>query len=190
MPKLSTRNPRAPAKPLAGVGSRLIASLREVHDILAAGRRPQDVLTTRTYDVTPPPEFEPAAVKVLRERLGMSQAVFASLLGASVPLVQGWEQGKRTPNPMARRLLGAVAAQPDRWRAMVSVKTVRSGGALPRPHSSTSISPATASATSHPFSVSRTPAASDASRPTASNRPKASANRSRASRPVRAVKSA
>ena len=104
------------------VGERLLAALAEVHGILAAGKRPQDVLTTRTYDVEPPPAFTGASVKVLRERLGVSQAVFASMLGASVPLVQGWEQGKRTPNPMARRLLGEVAAHPDRWRSKLTVK--------------------------------------------------------------------
>ena len=36
-------------------------------------------------------------VRALRDRVGTSQAAFARLVGASVKLVQAWEQGRRVP---------------------------------------------------------------------------------------------
>ena len=56
------------------------------------------------------------AIKRTRERLNVSPAVFARLLGISVVLAQGWEQGQRRPSKMACRLLDEVNATPERWR--------------------------------------------------------------------------
>ncbi|MBD3647167.1 MAG: helix-turn-helix domain-containing protein, partial [Pseudomonadales bacterium] len=39
-----------------------------------------------------------------RERLGLSQSEFATLLGVSVRTLQEWEQGRRIPSGPARRL--------------------------------------------------------------------------------------
>lgn len=44
-------------------------------------------------------------VAVIRERTGLSQAHFASLLGVSVRTLQDWEQGRRAPSGAARTLL-------------------------------------------------------------------------------------
>ena len=41
----------------------------------------------------------------IRERTGLSQARFASLLGVSVRTLQDWEQGRRAPSGAARTLL-------------------------------------------------------------------------------------
>ena len=40
-----------------------------------------------------------------RENIGLSQAEFAKLLGASVRTLQEWEQGRRIPSGPARTLL-------------------------------------------------------------------------------------
>mgnify|MGYP001124062743 CR=1 FL=1 len=46
-----------------------------------------------------------------REDLGVSQAVFADMLGVSASLVQSWEQGFRKPSRMACRLLDEISAR-------------------------------------------------------------------------------
>lgn len=48
-----------------------------------------------------------------RQRLGLSQAQFAGLLGVSVRTFQDWEQGRREPSGAARTLLRIAAIRPD-----------------------------------------------------------------------------
>jgi putative transcriptional regulator len=52
------------------------------------------------------------AVATIRERTGLSQAKFASLLGVSVRTLQEWEQGRRAPSGAARTLLMVAARNP------------------------------------------------------------------------------
>ena len=54
----------------------------------------------------------------IRERTGLSQAKFASLLGVSVRTLQEWEQGRRAPSGAARTLLMVAAKNP---RALLEV---------------------------------------------------------------------
>ena len=44
-------------------------------------------------------------VAEIRQRTGLSQSKFASLLGVSVRTLQDWEQGRRAPSGAARTLL-------------------------------------------------------------------------------------
>ena len=44
-------------------------------------------------------------VAKIREKTGLSQSRFASLLGVSVRTLQDWEQGRRAPSGAARTLL-------------------------------------------------------------------------------------
>jgi putative transcriptional regulator len=48
----------------------------------------------------------------IRERTGLSQARFASLLGVSVRTLQDWEQGRRAPSGAARTLLMVADRNP------------------------------------------------------------------------------
>lgn len=48
-----------------------------------------------------------------RQRLGLSQAQFAGMLGVSVRTFQDWEQGRREPSGAARTLLKIAAIRPD-----------------------------------------------------------------------------
>jgi len=48
-----------------------------------------------------------------RQRLGMSQAQFAGMLGVSVRTFQDWEQGRREPSGAAKALLRVAAIRPD-----------------------------------------------------------------------------
>ena len=58
------------------------------------------------------------SVTAIRERTGLSQAKFASLLGVSVRTLQEWEQGRRAPSGAARTLLMVAAKNP---RALLEV---------------------------------------------------------------------
>ncbi|MBW3554816.1 MAG: helix-turn-helix domain-containing protein [Gemmatimonadetes bacterium] len=80
---------------------------------LAGARVTRAKVTARRVDVVPPPEFGQEDVQRVRERLGLSQAVFADLIGASASTVRAWERGARQPSDMARRLLELAERQPE-----------------------------------------------------------------------------
>ena len=48
-----------------------------------------------------------------RQRLGLSQAQFAGMLGVSVRTFQDWEQRRREPSGAAKTLLKIAAIRPD-----------------------------------------------------------------------------
>jgi putative transcriptional regulator len=52
-------------------------------------------------------------VRLVRERLGLSQASFATRFGFSVETIRQYEQGKRMPTGPVRTLLRVIAAEPD-----------------------------------------------------------------------------
>lgn len=58
------------------------------------------------------------SVSSIREQSGLSQAVFARILGVSVRTLQEWEQGRRAPSGAARTLLLIAAKNPH---ALLSV---------------------------------------------------------------------
>jgi putative transcriptional regulator len=55
-----------------------------------------------------PPDYSAEAIRKLRERLQVSQAVFAAYLNASVSTVQKWENGDKRPSGAALRLLAVI----------------------------------------------------------------------------------
>jgi putative transcriptional regulator len=50
--------------------------------------------------------------KLLRRRLGMTQAQFARALRVPLSTLRNWEQGRVLPDPAARSLLRIVATNP------------------------------------------------------------------------------
>jgi putative transcriptional regulator len=95
------------------LGERLLDGMAELEAAMASGKAPHEVLDVRTIEVAAAPAFSPAEVRALRHRLNVSQPIFARMLGVSTVLVQSWEQGKREPNSMARRLMQLLIADPD-----------------------------------------------------------------------------
>jgi putative transcriptional regulator len=57
-------------------------------------------------------EIQANEVKHARERLGMSQDVFAKAFGVSSSTLRKWEQGQRKPAGPARTLLRVIERQP------------------------------------------------------------------------------
>jgi putative transcriptional regulator len=70
-------------------------------------------VTARSVEVIPPPRYGESDVRRVRQRLGLSQAVFAKLLGASPSTVRAWERGAREPSEMARRLIALAEREPE-----------------------------------------------------------------------------
>jgi DNA-binding transcriptional regulator YiaG len=91
----------------------IMAGVRQLRTILAAGKRPEDVLTVRTIEVIAPPIYSAKQLRAARYRLGLSTPLFAGLMGVSKKLVEHWEAGRRTPSPMACRLLDAIEREPS-----------------------------------------------------------------------------
>lgn len=82
--------------------SELVLSLREGGAILR-GETP----AARTF------ALEPLDIKIIREKLGLTQVQFAALLGISVGTLRNWEQGRREPEGPAKVLLRIVEKHPE-----------------------------------------------------------------------------
>jgi len=101
-------------------GREIVASLREALEVERAGVPIESRFTVRTIDIPQDPEsYDAAAVRATRHRIGVSQALFAHLLGVSAMLVRAWEQNQRTPAAWARRLLDEMNRDPQHWRGML-----------------------------------------------------------------------
>ena len=88
--------------------------LGEVHE-MARGLRRAGVISKRRmgeFDalcgVAAPQPMPPERIRQLRERVQLSQAVFASVLGTSVSTVQKWEAGAKHPSGPSLKLLDLI----------------------------------------------------------------------------------
>jgi putative transcriptional regulator len=79
----------------------MMTGLNEV-DAFLAGQ-------TTGYKVSVPAEVD---VKVIRQRLNMTQAKFSDMFGFSLDAVKHWEGGRRTPESSARAFLTVIAKNP------------------------------------------------------------------------------
>ena len=89
------------------LGALLVESMRQAVSIKEGRLRParRHRLTLREATVSAPPRYGSSRIRRLRERLGLSQPVFAQVLNVSVATIRGWEQGARIPDGPSRRLL-------------------------------------------------------------------------------------
>src|SRR4051812_47541307 len=102
-------------KGMTKAGREILAALMEVKDALESGEPLEKRFTVREVNVPDPAEYDAKAVQAIRKELGLSQRLFAHLMGVSVILEQAWEQGRRFPSATARRLLYEIRRDPKRW---------------------------------------------------------------------------
>ena len=80
----------------------LAQSIKQAGQIQRGRKRPSRVF-----------RFSVPDIKKTRERLHMSQAEFATMIGVSARTLQNWEQGRRTPEGPAQALLRVAAKNPE-----------------------------------------------------------------------------
>lgn len=73
----------------------------------------------QTIRIEPVPSFSPAEIKVIRQELGMTQNIFAFVMGVSAKTVEAWEQGINTPNGPSCRLLSIFKQNPASAKSLV-----------------------------------------------------------------------
>jgi len=94
---------------MSKMGKELIKSMQELVDY-SEGKI--DLRTSR-FNISPVPETISAdAIKDTRKNLGMTQGVFAVLLGVSKKTVESWETGRYKPDGAARRLITVLQSDP------------------------------------------------------------------------------
>jgi DNA-binding transcriptional regulator YiaG len=79
------------------------------------------VLASGAAHVHEPPNYDAQRIRRLRERLNMSQPVFARSLNASDATVKAWEQGKRVPEGTSLRLLELAEKEPAAFARLVGI---------------------------------------------------------------------
>jgi putative transcriptional regulator len=73
-----------------------------------------DKETMREFDaacLTPVEQLSAREIQTMRERAGVSQAVFASYLDVKPKLVSEWERGEKKPSGPSLKLLSIVKAK-------------------------------------------------------------------------------
>lgn len=84
-------------------------------DLLASVRQMKDGKGARTTEVTLSVAAE------ARAKVGVSQRVFAELLGVSLRTLQDWEQGRRRPTGAAQTLLRVASQHPEALRDLQAI---------------------------------------------------------------------
>ena len=94
---------------MSKIGQELIEAMQELLDY-SEGKID---LRTSTYNLTPVCEsLSMDEIKETRKMLGVSQGVFAVVLGVSKKTVESWETGRYTPDGAARRLITMLQTDP------------------------------------------------------------------------------
>ena len=94
--------------------------VEEVHklcDAVDRGMSLDEAARVRTASIDlKPPVIGPEDVRVVRESLGLNQAMFADYLGVGLSTLRRWEQGQAILPGVARRFLADVLDDPTYWR--------------------------------------------------------------------------
>jgi putative transcriptional regulator len=89
-------------------------AMASVHEAIADlhGIGLVDKATMRNFDAlcleVAVPDYTPAEIRALRERLNISQTVLASVINASANSIQKWERGAKKPSGTALKLLNLL----------------------------------------------------------------------------------
>jgi len=87
-----------------------------------------DLRTTSLEIPQPPPPLSKKKIKALREDvLGVSQPLFALILGVSPAAVKAWEQGNKKPSGTARRLMQLFERDPSILQRLTGLQVAKGG---------------------------------------------------------------
>ena len=92
----------------------ILEAARALEKVGAMDRTRLAKITARMVAVDRVPEYDPMSaveIRALREKIGVSQAVFAQYLGVTKGLVSKWECGQKQPGKPSRIVLGIVRAK-------------------------------------------------------------------------------
>lgn len=111
---------------MARAKRRLFDELSE--GVLAMQAHSDGKLTLREFAVAPAPLPRVTAklVRDTRERLNMSQRVFASKLRVNARTLERWEQGRSAPNEQAAALILLVRRFPDTLDRLAAIGGAKS----------------------------------------------------------------
>ena len=72
-------------------------------------------LTAKKTNITvePLPEISAEDIKNIRNEIGLTQSMFAAVIGVSVKTVEAWEAGTNRPIGPARRMISLIQFNPD-----------------------------------------------------------------------------
>lgn len=85
----------------------------EMFDELLASVQEMDKIVQGKKAAARVTEFPEPEVKLIREKVGLSQNRFAMLIGVSKRTLENWEQGRRHPTGPAKALLRILDADPE-----------------------------------------------------------------------------
>lgn len=105
MPNQTTKRPEAKH---TAAGRRLIASAKQALAWAKGENIPGVRVTVVKVNRTPIID-----VRILRQKLGLSQTQFAERFGFTPATVRNWEQGRTQPDGPARILLAVIAHHPE-----------------------------------------------------------------------------
>jgi putative transcriptional regulator len=109
-------------------GQRLLASAREAAQIERGESDPARVTryTVAQAEVEPPPHYGAGRIREIRDRMELSQPVFAAALNVSPETIRAWEQGKREPDGPTLRLLEVAEQHPEVFLGKLRTRAARS----------------------------------------------------------------
>ena len=76
---------------------------------------------TRTLMIDPVKRYSNDEIKAIRNKAGMTQAVFANYMGVSKKTVEAWELGRTHPTGPAYRLLDILESGKEQELSFISV---------------------------------------------------------------------
>ncbi len=94
---------------------KLFDELKSVINEASQYEREQDKITLRTYKIDKKPlaDITPNMIRDIRNKIHLSQAVFAYRLRVSPRTVENWEQGRAKPSKQAAALILMAKKYPD-----------------------------------------------------------------------------
>ncbi len=91
----------------------IFSELMEGFDALEDARHGKVTLKTSEVEIKAPPFMDAARVRAVREKLRVSQPVFARKLRTNPQTIKNWEQGTAKPNAQAAILLSLIDRNPE-----------------------------------------------------------------------------